>query len=60
MLHVTLDRFDQVWNQVISTGKLHIDLCERILHSIAQVHQFVVNANYERNQNADYCEEYQK
>jgi hypothetical protein len=43
MAQVLLCHFDQIWNQVITAFQLHIDLRERILEAVAQLHQPVVH-----------------
>jgi hypothetical protein len=43
MREVTLGRFHQIRNQVVTPGQLHIDLREGILVAIPRCHQSVVD-----------------
>jgi hypothetical protein len=45
MRHVTLGGFDKVGDQVVTAFELDIDLSERVLESILQRDQIVVQAN---------------
>jgi len=60
MLHVTFDGFDEIGNQVITTGQLHVDLSESVFYTVAKVDQTIVNANCVEHQRGNYREEYQE
>src|SRR3954468_5359603 len=53
VLHVTLHRFDQVWNEVIAPLQLHIDLRERILEPVAQLDQAVIDGDQPEDDGED-------
>jgi hypothetical protein len=45
VLQVALDRFDQVRNQVVAAPELNVDLRERVLETVTQHHQAVVDGD---------------
>ena len=57
VLHVALDRFNQVGNQVVSSLQLDLDLREGVLKTVLQSDERVVNADQghdqEQEENAD-------
>ncbi len=57
MLHVTFNGFDEIRNQVIATGQLHIDLCESVLDAIAKIDEGVVDTNCVEDYQDNYREE---
>ncbi|OPZ08268.1 MAG: hypothetical protein BWZ07_03185 [Alphaproteobacteria bacterium ADurb.BinA280] len=60
MLHVALDRFHQIGDQVIATGQLHVDLGERILVTVARRDQTVVDADCVERDDRDDAQQDQK
>ncbi len=57
MLHVTFDGFDEIWNQVIATCQLHVDLSERIFDAIAKIDESVIDTNCIEDYRDNYREE---
>lgn len=57
MFHVAFDRFDEIWNQIVPTGKLHINLSECVLDAISQVDKTIVDANCKKDDCGDQHEE---
>jgi len=53
VLDVSLGRFDQIRNQVMTTGQLHVDLRKRILVPVAPGNQAVVNRDAQQNDSND-------
>ena len=57
VLHVALDRFNRVGNQVVSPLQLDLDLREGVLKTVLQSDELVVNADeghdQEQEENAD-------
>ena len=60
MLHVALDRLDEVWDEVVAAGELHVDLRKRVLDAIAGIDEVVVNADRVQHRCHDNREEDQK
>src|SRR5438105_8802351 len=57
VLHVALDRLDEIRNQVVATLQLHIDLRERVLETVTQRHQAVEDADRPDRERDDHREE---
>ncbi len=58
MFHVALDGFDEIWNQIVPPGELHVNLCEGVFNAISQVDKTIVDANCKKGDCAEQCEEY--
>ena len=53
MLHVAFDRFNQVWDEVMTPCQLDIDLRKCIANAIAFIDKAVVNTNRPDNDGSD-------
>ncbi len=60
MLHVAFDGFDEIRDQVVTAGQLHVDLREGILDPVALVDQPVVYADCPEDDCSDNRDEYQE
>ncbi len=60
MRHVTLDRLDQVGNEIVSPLQLHLDLREGILVAVAVGDELVVDAHDHRADHNDDGEDDQE
>ena len=58
MLHVAFNGFDEVGDQVIATGQLHVDLREGVLDAIAKIDEGIVDKNCKEDYRDNYREEY--
>jgi hypothetical protein len=59
MAHVTLDGFDEIWNQVVAASELNVDLREAVTHSVAHVYQIVVHLDCPENDGGEYDDDYE-
>jgi hypothetical protein len=57
MFHVAFDRFDEVWNKVVTPGELYINLRESIFDTISQVDETIVNADCKKDDCGNQREE---
>ena len=60
MFDVTLYGLDKIWNQVVATSQLHIDLSKSISNAIAFIDKSVVNTDRPENYCGNYAQEYQE
>ena len=54
MRRITLDRFDQIRDQVVAPFQLNIDLGPGVVHPVPQFDQAVVDANDRQHQDDDH------
>ena len=57
VFHIAFDRFDEIWNQVVPSGELHIDLRKSVLYAITQIDETIVDADCEQNDCRNHGEE---
>lgn len=60
MFDVTLDGFDEVRNEVVSSGQLDIDLCKPVSDAISFIDESVVNTDRPENYRGNYAQENQE
>ena len=53
VLGVTLDRFDQIYNQVAAALELRVDVLPSVIDAIAQRNEVIVDANYRADDSDD-------
>ena len=46
MRHVAFRGFDQIWDQVVAAGQLHVDLRKSVADAISAGNQAVVNRHH--------------
>ncbi len=57
MLHIAFDGFDEIRNQVVTPGQLHVNLRETVFNAIAKIDQTIVDANCIKDYRDNYREE---
>ena len=60
MFHVAFYGFDKVRYQIVTSGKLYIDLGKRVFDAVTKIDEFIVDTDDVSDQRDDYREEYQK
>ena len=60
IVQCALDGLDEIWNQIVASCQLYIDLSKSVLDPIASVDQPVVYTNCPEHDCGDNCEENQE
>ena len=60
MFHVAFDGFDEIRNQVVASRQLYVNLREGISDAISLANQAVVDADRQKDEYSQNCEENQE